>query len=622
VSGVARRQPRFAAAWQGAPADTGTGFVIAALDPAGRGSRSTIGMVAPSGPPPTPRPPGRVLLRVAGVATQLGCGACLLVGTIGLVLVEQNQTGGLSAVAAWLLAAMAGLVVGGLIYRGGLVAMLIAAAIDGGFGAVLATFDHATLGRLLKILRPSDVAAIQGALTVAGFAMIGAGVLCLVAVPHGIRYARWFREAAVGRSVVTTPGFPPPPVPARSTVYIIPAEDQPVWRRRVYVALGAGAIVVGIGAGALVSSTGGVTLPGDRHGSATAAAAGSGSTRAATRTGAAANAASGTAASTAAAATDSHPAGAISTGAAEPRTPTATPPDTASSAAPPGDPGREITVAPVGTVQDLVLAQHAAIAAADRTALAAVLSTTAFAFGVDAAEVADGRDAVSAQVVHDLGDPPSGGFTVDSRAIAIGEDRGHAWIAELIDISAPGRAPRSVAISELAATIDGRWQIVALHWGVPVDDATAERLAILSRLPVPARLVDRHDDADLDQAVRAAFASRTAFAEARSERADAFNFGSGGERAHGGAVIKRIFSKLRAEIRIHDGVRVASGATWDQAQKAAPWIGWAALNVDYTARTRAATDVTQTFRVLAILRKEADGWKIIQTQWSNAGPVR
>jgi ketosteroid isomerase-like protein len=607
-----------------------------------------------------------VVLRIAGAATQLASGACLLIGTIGLVLVEQNQTGSLSAVAAWLLAAMAGLVVGGLIYRGGLFAMLIAAAIDGGFGAVLATFDHGALGRLLKILRPGDVAAVHGTLTIAGFAMLAAGVVCLAAVPHGIRYARWFRDAAAGRSVVTTSrGFPPPPVPARTAIYIIPAEDKPGWRRRVYVALGAGAILVGIGVGALVSSTGGdLELPGERFGSATGSAAiragtsrtgsaapsASGtatasSVTAASASGAAPNAsgtagnasgsaatgspASGTAAGTdrsaGSAAADSHPAVAVSSGATDPRasagTPTTASSDPASGTSASGD-GRAITVAPAGSVQDLVLAQHAAIAAADRTALTALLSSTAFAFGIDAPELADGRDAVSAQIVHDLGEPPAGGFTVDSRAIAIGEDHGHAWIAEQLDISAPGRDPRSIAISELAAAIDGRWQIVALHWGVPVDDGTAERLAILSRLPVPARIADRHDAADLDQAVRAAFASRPAFADARSERGDAFNFGSGGERAHGGAVIKRIFSKLRAEIRIHDGVRVASGASWDPAQKAAPWIGWAALNVDYTARTRAATDVTQTFRVLAILRREADGWKIVQTQWSNAGPVR
>jgi hypothetical protein len=32
--------------------------------------------------------------------------------------------------------------------------------------------------------------------------------------------------------------------------------------------------------------------------------------------------------------------------------------------------------------------------------------------------------------------------------------------------------------------------------------------------------------------------------------------------------------------------------------------------------------VTQTFRVLAILIKDGRGWKIVQTQWSNGGPIR
>ncbi|MBC7973402.1 MAG: hypothetical protein H7138_00340, partial [Myxococcales bacterium] len=109
---------------------------------------------------------------------------------------------------------------------------------------------------------------------------------------------------------------------------------------------------------------------------------------------------------------------------------------------------------------------------------------------------------------------------------------------------------------------------------------------------------------------------------AGSERADAFNYGSGGERVQGGATIQRIFTKLKARIRLHDGVRVADGSAWDPAQKTAPWIGWAVANVDFTSRTRAGTDVTQTFRVLAILIQEAGAWKIVQTQWSNGGPIR
>ena len=573
-----------------------------------RESRSTIASVAAPGSPPTPRPPGRALLRIAGVLTQLTCGACLLIGTIGLVLVEQNKTGGVASVAAWLVTAMAGLVFGGLIYRGGLVSMLIAAAIDAGFGIVLVAFDHDHLRRLLKILRPSDVAAIHDGLGIAGFVMIGAGALCLVALPQGIRYARWFRDAAATRNAMSTArGFPPPPVPVRSSAFIIPAEDQPRSRRRLYIALGGVAIGVGAGIGVLVSSTrtvgpareprepAAVTWPGPNRPTAPRPAIGAEPPRSPEPPRRDPPAAQG-------AAVQAHDA----RGSSEPGPRVAT----------------VVTVKPVGTVQDLVLAEHAAIARADRAQLAGLLAAGAFGFGVAAGELAEGRDAVVAQLVHDLGDPPSGGFAVESRAIAIGEDRGHAWIAEQLEI-ASGRDARSFAIGELAAVVDGSWRVVALHWAAPVDDATAERLAILSRLPVPARIADRHDGAgELDQAVRAAFAGRAAFAEAHSERPDAFNYGSGGERAHGGAGIKRIFSKLRAELRIHDGVRVATGDAWDPAQKAAPWIGWAALNVDYTTRTRAATEVTQTLRVLAILVKEDRAWKIVQTQWSNGGPIR
>jgi hypothetical protein len=600
-----------------------------------RESRSTIAAVAAPGPPPTPhlpdrapdRAPGRALLRLAGALTQLTCGACLLIGTIGLVLVEQNRTAGLAPVIAWLFTAMAGLVFGGLIYRGGLVSVLVAASIDAGFGIVLATLEHDTLRRLLKVLRPSDVDAIHDALGIAGFAMIGAGAICLIALPQGIRYARWFRDAAVSRSAMSTArGFPPPPVPVRSSAFIIPAEDDPAARRRVYLVLGGIAIGVGVAIGALVSSMR-VAGPareaavagrdsGSGHGQGSGAGHGQGS---GSGQGQGSGSGQGQGSGSAGAAQAAHPA----VGPVAQRAPDASPRITTE---PTRDPRGEVhvaTVAPIGTVQDLVLAQHAALARADRKALAGLLADGAFGFGIGAAEVADGRDAVAAQLVHDLGEPPAAGFTVESKAIAIGEDRGHAWIAEQLEITA-GREVRSLAVSELAAVIGGSWRIVALHLATPVADATAQRLAILSRLPVPARIADRRDaDAtgELDRAVRAAFASRAAFADAHSERSDAFNYGSGGERAHGGATIRRIFGKLRAELRIHDGARVATGDAWDPAQRTAPRIGWAALNVDYTTKTRAATEVTQTFRVLAVLIKEDRGWAIVQTQWSNGGPI-
>lgn len=562
--------------------------------------------MATPGPAASPRPPGRALLRLAGVLSQLSCGACLLIGTIGLVLVQQNKVGSLGAVGAWLAAAMAGLVFGGLIYRGGLVSMLVASAIDVGFGIILLTIEYATLRRLLKILPASDVDAIGQGLNIAGITMIGAGAICLLALPQGIRFARWFRTAAATRTAMSTArGFPPPPVPAYGSAYIIPAEDRPASRRRLYMVLGGLAIGIGAGVGVLVSSTRPAAQAEPRATGAQRSAA----LRPATGS-AQVDAIRGSAA------------GELPRTLSEPHT---APRDAGPSADAAGDasaasgiPGAK----PPDSVQQLVAAQRDAIAHGDIKALADLAIPTVFGFGIDADEVAEGRALVAAQLARDLGDPPVGGFTVTSSGLSIGQDRGHAWIAEELELTAAGQDARRLVISELAAVIDGGWRLVALHWATPVTDATAERLAILNTLPKPQPIGDRHDGPDeLDGAVRAAFASRAAFADARSERPDAFNYGSGGERAHGGVAIKRIFGKLKAQLRLHDGARVVAGGAWDPAQRAAPWIGWAAVNVDFTAKTRAATDLTQTFRVLAILIKEGATWKIVQTQWSNGGPI-
>ena len=268
--------------------------------------------------------------------------------------------------------------------------------------------------------------------------------------------------------------------------------------------------------------------------------------------------------------------------------------------------------------------QRGAIAKGDAHALAETLATNAFAFGIDGEDVVEGRDAIEGMLVKHLGDAPPGGFTVESKFTAIGGVQNHAWTAEDLELSGSGVPARRIAITQLAMFVDGRWTVVAMSWGTPVADATAERMAILGTLPRAQAVPNRHDGSDeLDRAVRAAFASRRAFADARSEREDAFNFGSGpGEHVVGGAAIKRLFGRLRSELKPDGGVRVVAGSTWDPAQKAAPYIGWAALDVAYTQKGQAATDVTQVFRVLAVMLREGDTWKIVQTQFSNAGPVR
>jgi ketosteroid isomerase-like protein len=240
------------------------------------------------------------------------------------------------------------------------------------------------------------------------------------------------------------------------------------------------------------------------------------------------------------------------------------------------------------------------------------MTPTAFGFGVDADDVAEGRDAIEAMLTKNLGDPPPDGFKVTSKFLAIGQEGAYAWTAEELELSGPNIASRRLVITQALVAADGAWSVIALCWAQTVRDETAERLAILGTLPKPRTIADKIEGDELGKAAKAAFSSRKAFAEARSERDDAFNFGSGpGERIVGGSRIKSLFNRLRAELRLDGGARVVTAGTF----------GFAAVNAVYTAKGRAATDVSQTFRVLAVFLQEGTAWKIVQTQFSNAGPI-
>jgi hypothetical protein len=69
---------------------------------------------------------------------------------------------------------------------------------------------------------------------------------------------------------------------------------------------------------------------------------------------------------------------------------------------------------------------------------------------------------------------------------------------------------------------------------------------------------------------------------------------------------------MDAVVAIHDGV--IGGTIGTDA-------GWVAANVDYSV-TRGGTQITETYRVLAVLVRP-DGcasdtcWQVVQTQWSN-----
>jgi hypothetical protein len=552
------------------------------------------GTIAPvTAPASTSRPPGRVVLRVAAALTQLLCAGCLLLGTIAFVLVQQNALPGAGLVIAWAGGALIGLVFGGLMARGGLIILVISAALDAAFGIVLLAIEYDTLRAMLKVLPASDVDAIADVITGIGAALLAACALCVIAIPQALRYTRWMHAETEPRLASSTArGFPPPPVPAapRSSVWRLPivGRDESRSRRRMYFALAGFALGFGAGIGVLVSSS-----------SQRSAGGGAAS--------APAPAASVPAASAPAAAIPAAPVAQPGAGDARPN---------AEPAAAPA--------APAASVQDLIDAQRAAIAKGDLAALARTLAPGGFGFGVDADEVAEGRAAALVQLRKDLGELVRGGATVDVRFSNAGEASEHAWIALDLDVAAPGQEARRLAVSELAARSGGAWTIVAWHWATPVLDKAAERAVLLGTKPSPRPIASvLTGPKDLEAAVRAAFGSRRAFAAAQSEHERAFNFGSGpSERTVGGEAIKRVFGHLKAELRLHDGVRVVAASAWDPSRQAEPAVAFAAANVDFKTRTRAATDLTHTFRVLAILLREEGGWKIDHTHWSPGAPSR
>ena len=776
-------------------------------------------------------PPPRFLLRPAGVLTQILCAFSLLLGTISFILVQQNKTGGAALVIVWAIAAMAGVVFGGLMSRGGLVSVIASALIVGVFGTVLLVIDWDALRSMLRLLPEDDVAMIADILVVVAIAMIATSVLSLASIPQARAYNRALREAeseaqksgffeaqpsgelprqvqvpitlpprgtlprraepygdphamdpsqgtmpplARGPEPVTMPrarttspvAVPPPPVslapgmtfragagssnahtssthypgapqsPAMPPAYrdatppppaypdappspayrdatppppaypgappspaypddgppsmpspasmpspvahdgppsmppplfggpggpsmpgsvpgsltpgrvsdrnlplpapppsadgyapprpsyppaAPPVEDHipasastaPGWtpspartyttmmtvrppkveqrsRRRVYMMLGGFAIGLGAGVGVLVSS-----MQDEKR---EQIAASTGSAKSPTSQGS--NHASSSATTHTTTTTTN-------------ATNTTSDPASVTDAAVVVDAASAIDAPPPPPLHNFLDAQRDLIGVGDLAKLAQTFAPSVFGFGIDADDVAEGRDAVEAMLTKNLGDPPPDGFKVTSKFVSIGQEGTSAWTAEEIELSGPNLAPRRIVITQLAVATDGAWSVLALCWAQTVRDETAERLAILGTLPKPRAIADRVEG-ELGAAAKAAFVSRKAFADARSERDDAFNFGSGpGERIVGGAKIKALFTRLRAELRQDGGMRVVTAGS----------VGFAALDAVYTQKGRAATDVSQTFRVLAVFLKEGTTWKIVQTQFSNAGPI-
>jgi ketosteroid isomerase-like protein len=258
--------------------------------------------------------------------------------------------------------------------------------------------------------------------------------------------------------------------------------------------------------------------------------------------------------------------------------------------------------APASSPEELVVLERTAIARADEAALTTLLAPNAFVHGVDQADIAY-TNKTGAPLVRAIG-----GAVVSSTWSKITRERDAAWIVDELEVGGV-----KLMTSQLAVRDGAVWRIAAWHIARLVPNKVAYQHARSGRLPRPDPVVDQpDDDHQVHDAFKAAFATREAFIAAFSDRADAIDLGSApGERIVGGAAVKRAFSNIKATFSPHP--EVTAGRAGDR-------IGWAAGNVDFSMTIEGEL-VTQTFRVLAVLVRERDGWRIVLAQWSNAGPI-
>jgi hypothetical protein len=564
-------------------------------------------------------PPGRFLARIAGVLTQLAGAGSLLLGTVALVLVkQQGDPVATPFVIGWLVAAMVTLIVGGLAFRGGVISLLLGGTLVAGCGATLILIQRG-FGRLLPLNAEDASTAAAIVLGIAG-GMLATALLCLLAIPQARRYARWLDAGEVVDSPASTmrgfaPATTPPHAAVKTAMIRLPRESR---RRMWFVIAGA---IVGVVGGLMVAASlpsasraGGAGSAGAREHAATTgehvATTGEHVATTGDHTGTApaehpTGASDGGSAADGGAVMDGDAATATTTDAATATTTTDAATATTTDAAPTPTPAARPALKNVAALVDEL---HRRLARGE--ALDDLLLPTAAGFGLDADELALDRGALLAAIHRDLGVAPPAGFTLGHSAVLQGSQGAHAWLAEILDVSGPGLPTRRLSLALVAADVSGSWTIAAWHLAAPVTDARADRLAAAGKLPSPTAIKSHRDGPiDLDAAVRAAFGSRRAFVDAFSARGDAFNIGSGpGERIRGGAAIKKVFGRLRAEVGLHDGAVVVA---------ASGELAWSLLNVDFELDGRA----TQTFRVLAVLVHGTGGWELVATQWSNGGPL-
>lgn len=519
--------------------------------------------------------PSRWLLIVAGLLTQVVGAACLILNVASLPFAHDLHARTHSIIAS-IIAALATIVCGTLVWRGRLIPLALAAGLDIGFGIGLPR-GSAAVGTIVKVLSADDAATANAMITGAAITMFVAAILCVLAIPSALRLRQWARdeqkrEALAARGAESEKAKQRLSTaqmvqPAASTLRGVGPKLMPTqviriggppnkWRPLIIVGVAVTTIAIGIvvisaAASSKDEPTAGIQV--DR-GPGSAAV---------------------------------HAAGTVdAAGIAE------VTPDAAIASDPP--------------VEEVIARLHLALEHAKPDELGLLFDAKSFGFGVEANELAEGRDAIVAMLRHDLGEPPAKGFEVTSRFSHHGHEADTGWIGEELRVGS-----KTFVVTAVVALADGAWTIEAIHWAQAMPNDEAYRRARENDLPMPDAIPNAHDESRLAEAMRQGFASKPSFVTARSPRDDGMNFGSApGERIVGGDNVKKIFSRIKATIHLHgDAIKVGAAGAHG---------GWGAANVEFTDNDKDGIAVTQTFRVLVAWLEENGNWRMVQSQFSNA----
>ncbi|HEX5064428.1 MAG TPA: hypothetical protein VFV99_33865, partial [Kofleriaceae bacterium] len=170
--------------------------------------------------------PSRKLLIAAGALTQVIGTACLVLALASLPVAHDLRTG-MGGVFASIVAALAAIVCGTLVWRGRLVPLALAAGLDVGFGIGLPRGGSA-IGAIVRMLPAEDVSTAETLIVVAAIIMFAAAALCIIAVPSALKLRQWARAELAKDDPTASREFPLGTDPAAQPLdEVAPTKERP-----------------------------------------------------------------------------------------------------------------------------------------------------------------------------------------------------------------------------------------------------------------------------------------------------------------------------------------------------------------------------------------------------------